>query len=146
MANVKTTNVWIQDSIHLFLSHWKYGKDYEDSSILVDPSYNIIWFFDRKTENIDVIMADLPHPGWFIIADGVWFNTDGIIKYIPYDYEMARAKWKKDSYGMKKKDSEELWEKIYRDLKDYNINYFDNVKNDISSISIGEGVPAFKDN
>lgn len=58
MANVKTTGLEIKDSLHLFLQHWKYGHNYEDTTVLVDQAYNIIAYFDRKTSNIDVIMAD----------------------------------------------------------------------------------------
>lgn len=130
MANVKKIELWIGDSIVLFMNHWKYGHNYEDSVILMDWQNNIIAFYDRKTENIDTIMADLPHPWGFIIGDNYWYEIDWTIKYKPYDYEMARLKYKTDM-AQKMKDGESvewLWEDTLKWMKDYNINYFDNIR------------------
>ena len=131
MANVKTTNVAIKDSISLFLQHWVRGHNYEDSTILVDPSYNIIAFFDHKTENIDVIMADIPFQWGYIISNWKpievkdWKN----IKYKPYDYESARFKYKERLKEIRKRKGsiKWVWEEMLKELKDYNVNYFDNI-------------------
>lgn len=136
MANVKTTQVWIQDSIDLFINHWKYWHNYEDSTVLISPQKDIIAFYDRGTENIDVIQADLPHPWGFIIMDAVWYDVEWLVKYEPYDYEMARYKWKNlvSEYKKEKKSIVWLWEDMSQELKEYNINYFNNVKNTILAI------------
>lgn len=146
MANVKTTNIGIEDSIHLYLQHWKYWHNYEDTTVLTDPQWNIIAFFDRKTENIDVIMADLPHPWGFIIANWYWFEIKELIKYKPYDYEMARFKYNErvKKYKIEKKSIDWLWGEMLKEFKEYNINYFENVKMDVVANSSSAPVYAFE--
>lgn len=128
MANGITTNLSVEDSIELFLKHYKYGKNYEDSTILIDPSYNIIWFFDRGTSNIDSVQSELPFNWWFIIKNWEPIEINELIKYEPYDYEMAINKYSdlinKTKKEWTKEEVKALYEKIKQEVADYNINYF----------------------
>lgn len=132
MANIKTTQVAIKDSIEYFISHWKYWHNYEDSTVLVDPAYNIIAWFDRKKENIDVVMAEIPTPWGFVIANGkgiILNDEDGLIKYDSYDYNMLRSKYKEVSRTIIEDwwDIDWLWEKMLSDMKKHNVDYFSNL-------------------
>ena len=80
MNNVNTTNAWLSTSIELFIHHYKYGYNYEDSTVLIDWEHNIIAFFDRWTENIDRIMCEINHNGLFIIANWIGYETDKFYK------------------------------------------------------------------
>lgn len=130
MANVRKENIWLIDWIELFINHWRFGHNYKNSTILTDPQYNIIAFFDNGTENIDRIENDLPFKGWFIIADGKGIDIEGTIEYKPYDFEMARYKWKTEvkKNWLKGWEAIDLWNKIKKDYILYNKNYFTNLK------------------
>lgn len=60
-------------SLEFFLKHWKYWVNYEDSTVLVDPSMNIIAFYDRGTSNIDVLSTDVDYYNNYICE---CFNDD----------------------------------------------------------------------
>jgi hypothetical protein len=126
------TNIWLSDSIKLFISHYKYWKNWEDSTILIDPSYNIIWFFDRGTDNIDTVQSDLYFKGWFYIKNWEYKETDKLIKYIPYNYEIALKHYGSQINNFKqkklKKELQELYDKIRKEVSEYNINYFKNLE------------------
>lgn len=85
MNNVITTNAWMNTSIELFIHHYKYGHNYEDSTVLIDWDYNIIAFFDRWTENIDRIMCEVEHNGLFIIANWKPIETDRHYKFVMHN-------------------------------------------------------------
>jgi len=136
MANIITTNLSNNSSIEYFINHWKYWHNYEDSTVLVDPAHNIIAFYDRNTSNIDIIQSDLPFDWWFIINNGEGIIIKWIIKYKPYNYEMAlRENHNKINELKQKKNIDELnllYEKINRELSEYNMNYFDNLLKSLS--------------
>lgn len=129
--NINNTWVAINGSIELFVRHYKYGYNYEDSTILVDPSFNIIAFYDRWTSNIDVIQSELNHSGWFIVANWKGIEVDWKIKYIPYNREIARRKYWVELNRLKQKwlleELRKLKEEIIEEIKEYNINYFKNL-------------------
>ena len=130
MSNVRKENLSIWLWIELFIKHWKYGHDYESSTVLTDPQYNIIAFFDRQTENIDRIEVDIPFYGDFIIANWKWIETNWKkIVYKPYDFEMARSVRKKKVKELKmdENNAKILWQEIKSTLDEYNKNYFINV-------------------
>jgi len=131
MANNTTTNLSVENSIELFLSHYKYGKNYSDSTVLIDPAYNIIAFFDRGTANIDSIQAELPFNSLFIIENWKTIKTEGNIKYEPYDYEMAMKQNHAVINTLKqrgnKKGLENFYIKMRKEIEEYNINYFHNL-------------------
>ena len=90
MSNVNNPWLALNSSIEYYIKHWKYGINYEDSTILVDSSYNIIAFFDRWTENIDTIQSEIPTPGGFIIVNWEGIEVEGKIKYRPFNKEESR--------------------------------------------------------
>jgi len=57
MWNFNDVELSMNLSMEYFINHWKYWKDYNDSTLLIDPSMRIVAFFDRWTRNIDVIQA-----------------------------------------------------------------------------------------
>ena len=130
MSNVRNENLGLKSWIELFLNHWKYGHDYESSTVLTDAQYNIIAFYDRWTENIDRIELNLPFKGWFIIANWKWIDINGNIKYEPYDFEMARRFWKEEVRRLKMSstDATNFWKTEVRpNLISYNKDYFLNL-------------------
>lgn len=80
-TNIIHTWLWIEQSIELYLKHYKFGKNYEDSTILVDSDFNIIWYFNHKTNNVDIIQAEIPFKGDFIIKNWKKVKTNKIINY-----------------------------------------------------------------
>lgn len=146
MANVKSASIWIKDSIAWYVNHWKYWHNYEDSTVLVDSSYRIVGYFDRGTPNIDVIMTSVPFNYDFIIENWVARETADIVKYVPLEYkglktntpEIQRAKGKINFLKSENSDSEQIEEaqreleealiNVKESVRDYNINYFKNLK------------------
>ena len=135
MANGRKENVWLATGIELFITHWKYGHDYESSTVLTDWAWNIIAFFDRGTDNIDRIEIDIPFRWWFIIANWEGIDRQGLplIKYEPYDFEMARNKWKEQVMELKMwaNWATLLWKEMKDTLNEYNKNYFINILEEI---------------
>lgn len=130
MANIRKEKIGVSDWIKLFLQHRKYWHDYNSSTVLTDPQYNIIAFFDRWTENIDRIEIDIPFNWGFIISNWKGIETKWNIKYKPYDFEMARKKWKNKvkEFKINKEDAELLWKEMKKELNKYNTQYFNNLK------------------
>lgn len=139
MANVRTTKIGLSDSIKLYEGHYQYWENYEDSTMLVDPWYNIIWYYDHWTPNIDVIMTSLPFQGGFIIKNGVPEDYEWVIKYNPYDYKTAYLERQSEIDRLKEKRrkdkrNDKLYKtkltKIYLEINDkverYNREYFTN--------------------
>ena len=139
MANIPTTQIWIEDSIYLFLEHYKWGwEEYSLSSVLVDPWYNIISFFDRWTERIFSIQAWLDYNHDVIIANWKKIKVSEKIKYSPLDYDMVIAKRKETLDKLKKEKDEEGMKAFYKKVRDevdaYNINYFTNLMKNFKGI------------
>ena len=131
MSNITTTDLCINGSIDLFINHWKFWKNFEDSTVLVDPSYNIIAFYDNDTDNIDVIQADLNFDGWYIITNWIPHIVEWKIKYIPYDYEMAMKIYSEQIWNTRKLENKDVLKTLYSEIKEevaeYNREYFDNL-------------------
>ena len=128
MANVQLTRLPIIPSLELYITHWKYWNNYSDSTVLVDPSYNIIAFYDNKTENIDTIMTDIPVKEKFIIANWVGIKTKEYYKYIPLLVadELKKHTVKIKELKSKPDELKKFYESINKQVWNRNINYFTN--------------------
>ena len=139
MANIPTTQLWIEDSLYLYLLHYKWGgEEYSSSTVLVDPWYNIIAFFDNKTKDIFAIQAWLDFRMPFIIWNGKKIKTTDSVKYKPLDYDMIIEQRKDELEEIKRKKAwEEKLKAFYKSVRDYvdnyNINYFTELWKEISS-------------
>ena len=79
----KQTKVWLEESMEIFLTHWKYWwDDYKSSTLLLDPSMRIIAFFDRGTRLITVIQSDLDYYDKVIYE--CLSNDEWKVKVIPH--------------------------------------------------------------
>ena len=142
-------------SIEWFIIHWKYWKNWEDSTILLDPGMNIIAFFDRETTNIDVIQTDIPY-NWDKIYECL-SDMDGKVKMVPHGIKeniRYKPKWywaeikrnadkieelkkivrktrNKTKKEEEKKKIDYLKESIMDSVDEYNRDYFTNLKQDI---------------
>ena len=107
----KQLGVWLNQSIELLLKHYRYWFEYNSSVVLIDPTYNIIGFWDNKSEIIDSIMCDIDYSWDTIIAN--WKKVVyPLTKYKPYDINKLSTKYK----GVDKTEQARL----LKEYKDYN--------------------------
>lgn len=118
MWNLITSNIGIQNSIKLFITHWKYWKNYEDSTVLIG------------TSNIDSVQADLPFNWGYIIKNWKPLIQQKLIKYEPYDYEMA-VKENANLINQIKQEKAEM----KKNIAEYNQNYFKSLDFEFKSLS-----------
>lgn len=109
----------IVPSVELFLTHYRFGENYKNNTVLVDPSYKIIAFFDNDEWETDVIMTDIPNKELFIVANWVPKKIKKHIKYVPMNRDtefpkIANTKW----------DKKALYEEVNNRIEKYNKSYF----------------------
>jgi hypothetical protein len=114
--SAKFINIWLEQGLELYLNHYKYWNNYNDSTVLVDNSYNIIAFFDRKTEEIYPIMINYTYNKNYILANWKIVKLP-ITRYKPLARNDVYIKYKNNI--AQKSEIEKC--------KQYNINYFNNL-------------------
>lgn len=123
MKYTKEFWLWFDQSLELYLRSYKVGNNYENSTVLIDFNWNIIAFFDNKTEEIDIYRTDAEYNWNQIIAN--WKVID--FPLTPFKQRTINIT-RKERYkeGTNKVDNEE------KEVREYNINYFDNLlKNEV---------------
>lgn len=133
------TWLWIQDSLDLFINHYRYwGEEYTNSTILVDSSFNIMAYFDRWTKSIFCVQCDLDFNYNIIVGNDKKIITKQDYIYIPIDYAKAvkpfktELIWLQKNEKKNKKKIEEILKKINKQVSDYNTKYFENLENRIN--------------
>jgi len=150
--NTIESKLWIEQSLEWFMQHWKWWKDYVSSTVLVDPSMSIIAYFDRSSNDIDVIKTGNEWHYPFLLeclSDDKWrvkvVKHNQNSKFEPRDYSneiktfqktldkikrsIAWAKTneeKREFYEMKEKITSSVSEDIWKHNRDYFINLIKN--------------------
>lgn len=129
MTNVVLTWLANEQSIELFVHHWMTGKNYEDSTVLVDCKKNIIWFYDNWTEDIEIVQTEVPFEWWFIIVNWkVIRNFPTLIRYETWDYHNIKERYNEEVIRVaKEKDGEDIGdvsERMFSEMRERNRLYF----------------------
>lgn len=82
------TNLSILGSVEMLFNHYRWWVDGESNTILVDPSMNIIAFFNRWESNTDIIQADELYQ-WEYIYECRW----GYHENVSFIKHKARIKY-----------------------------------------------------
>ena len=138
MLKVIKTWLGIQDSIELYMNHYQWwGDEYDQSTILIDPSMKIIAYFDRWSDVITHVQCDSAFNYPIIIENGKKRRIKEQISYVPMDYDRVIPLYIWEINKLKKEwrddDVKNLYNLVREKVSEYNREYFLKIRRWITS-------------